>query len=210
MTNGNREVFLAADLGASSGRLVAGGFDGNRIRLEDVHRFENGGVEVADHLYWDFLDLWKQLETGLSQAATQYQDSVISLGVDTWGVDFGLLDSNDQLLANPRHYRDQSQEILETAFGIVPREEIFEQTGLQFMEFNSLYQLLSLKQENSQLFDSAACLLMIPDLSTGSCPVKKYASSPMQQPPRCSIHVQETGLFPCSIVFHSPAESCSQ
>ena len=164
MTNGNREVFLAADLGASSGRLVAGSFDGNRIRLEDVHRFENGGVEVADHLYWDFLDLWKQLETGLSQAATQYQDSVISLGVDTWGVDFGLLDSNDQLLANPRHYRDQSQDILETAFEIVPREEIFQQTGLQFMEFNSLYQLLSLKLETPQLLEAAASFLMIPDL----------------------------------------------
>ena len=163
MTNGNREVFLAADLGASSGRLVAGSFDGSRIELEEVHRFDNGGVEIADHLYWDFLGLWNELQEGLSLASSKYQ-GIASLGVDTWGVDFGLLDSNDQLLANPRHYRDQSQEILETAFGIVPREEIFEQTGLQFMEFNSLYQLLSLKRENSQLLDNAACLLMIPDL----------------------------------------------
>ena len=163
MTNGNREVFLAADLGASSGRLVAGSFDGSRIELEEVHRFDNGGVEIADHLYWDFLGLWNELQEGLSLAASKYQ-GIASLGVDTWGVDFGLLDSNDQLLANPRHYRDQSQEILETAFGIVPREEIFEQTGLQFMEFNSLYQLLSLKRENPQLLESAACLLMIPDL----------------------------------------------
>jgi rhamnulokinase len=164
VTNGNREVFLAADLGASSGRLVAGVFDGRQIQLEEIHRFENGGVEVADHLCWDFQGLWKQLETGLSRAASEYRDSVISLGVDTWGVDFGLLDSNDQLLANPRHYRDQSQEILETAFAMVPREEIFQHTGLQFMEFNSLYQLLALKLENPSLLETAASLLMIPDL----------------------------------------------
>ena len=162
MTNGNREVFLAADLGASSGRLVAGEFDGSRIELEEVHRFDNGGVEVAGHLYWDFPGLWKQLQEGLSRVASRQQQRVVSLGVDTWGVDFGLLDSNDQLLENPRHYRDQSEDILETAFEIVPREEIFQQTGLQFMEFNSLYQLLALKLENESLLDNAASLLMIP------------------------------------------------
>ncbi|MFP6650404.1 MAG: rhamnulokinase, partial [Pirellulaceae bacterium] len=88
MTNGNREVFLAADLGASSGRLVAGSFDGSRIELDEVHRFDNGGMEVDDHLYWDFLGLWNELQEGLSLASSKYQ-GIASLGVDTWGVDFG-------------------------------------------------------------------------------------------------------------------------
>ena len=164
VTDGNREVYLAADLGASSGRLVAGCFDGSRIELEEIHRFDNGGIEDDGHLCWDFLELYKQLETGLSLAASNQPGKVISLGVDTWGVDFGLLDANDQLLSNPRHYRDQSNQILQKAFDIVPREEIFEQTGLQFMEFNSLYQLLALKLETPSLLDTAASFLMIPDL----------------------------------------------
>jgi rhamnulokinase len=158
------ECYLAADLGASSGRLVAGQFDGAELKLEEVHRFANGGIEIGGNLHWNLLELWNQLLQGLGTAAASDASSVVSLGVDTWGVDFGLLDRNDQLIANPRHYRNQSSEILDQAFEIVPRGEIFEQTGLQFMEFNTLYQLLSLQQENSPLLDIADSLLMIPDL----------------------------------------------
>jgi rhamnulokinase len=159
------QVFLAVDLGASSGRVVAGLFDGGRLALEEVYRFENGGVPMAGGTYWPIADQWHHVLRGLRAGAKIYGSHVVSVGVDTWGVDFGLLGANDELLGIPRHYRDRrTAGILEKAFAIVPREEIFAATGLQFMEFNSLYQLLAMKQANSQLLDIARSLLMIPDL----------------------------------------------
>jgi rhamnulokinase len=159
------QVFLAVDLGASSGRVVAGLFDGARLRLEEVHRFENGPVHVGPRMYWDLLAQWTQICNGLRAAAVRYGREIVSLGVDTWGVDFGLLGRGDELLANPRHYRDHHTDgILERAFAIVPRSEIFAQTGLQFMQFNTLYQLLALREANSALLDVAESFLMMPDL----------------------------------------------
>lgn len=162
---GTEKVYLAVDMGASSGRVVAGLFDGQRINLEEVHRFPNGGVLANDHLYWDVLALWGHLEDGLRKAAVTYPGRVASVGVDTWGVDYGLLGPGDELLGNPRHYRDpRTQGQLEKAFQIVSREEIFAETGLQFMELNTLYQLLAMKQENPALLELAESFLMIPDL----------------------------------------------
>jgi rhamnulokinase len=159
------KVFLAVDLGASSGRVVAGLFDGTKLALEEVYRFDNGGVPIAGRLQWDLLNQWQHVLRGLRAAGKLYGGRVASVGVDTWGVDFGLLGRHDVLLGNPYHYRDrQTAGILDKAFGIVPREEIFAATGLQFMEFNSLYQLLALKQADSPLLDAAQALLMIPDL----------------------------------------------
>lgn len=156
--------YLAADLGASSGRLVAGSFDGAKLQLEEVHRFPNGGVRVNDRLHWNILALWSAMQDGLRAAAQKYGDSVVSLGVDTWGVDFGLL-ANDQLLGNPFHYRDaHTNGIIERAFEVVPREEIFRHTGLQFMQINSLFQLIAMKQANSPILAAADRFLMIPDL----------------------------------------------
>jgi len=159
------KVFLAVDLGASSGRVVAGLFDGEVLALEEVYRFDNGGVPAAGRMYWDLLDQWQHVVRGLRAAAKIYGSAVASVGVDTWGVDFGLVGRNDELLGNPYHYRDRrTAGIFEKAFAIVPREEIFQATGLQFMEFNTLYQLLAMKQARSPLLDVAESFLMIPDL----------------------------------------------
>jgi rhamnulokinase len=159
------EVFLAVDMGASSGRHVAGLFDGDRLTLEEVHRFENGPVAVAGRLYWDLLRQWENIQQGLRAAATNYGDRIRSVGVDTWGVDFGLLGRGDELLGNPYHYRDYRTEgMLERAMAIVPREQIFAQSGLQFMRFNTLYQLLAMRLVKSPLLDAAESLLMMPDL----------------------------------------------
>jgi rhamnulokinase len=162
---GTSQVFLAVDLGASSGRVVAGLFDGAKLTLEEVYRFDNGGVLAAGRMQWDLLSQWQHVLRGLRAAAKLYGSRVASVGVDTWGVDFGLLGRGDELLANPYHYRDRrTAGILDKAFAIVPREEIFAATGLQFMEFNSLYQLLAMKLARSPLLDVAQSLLMMPDL----------------------------------------------
>jgi rhamnulokinase len=159
------QIFLAVDLGASSGRVVAGAFDGRRIALEELHRFDNGPVSVGSRMYWDLLSLWSHVQQGMQAAAARYGKQVRSLGVDTWGVDFALLGRGDELLGNPRHYRDPHTDgILEQAFSVVPREEIFAETGLQFMQFNTLYQLWALRRADSALLDAAESLLLIPDL----------------------------------------------
>ena len=161
----NSKVYLGVDLGASSGRVLAGLFDGGRLRLEEVHRFENGGVYVGDTMYWNILALWQNIGDGLRASASHYGDRIASVGVDTWGVDFGLLGSDDRLLASPVCYRDaRTNGIFDKAFGVVPREEIFAETGLQFMEFNTLYQLLALKLQKSPTLSAASSFLMIPDL----------------------------------------------
>lgn len=159
------KVYLAVDLGASSGRVLAGLFDGQRLALEEVHRFDNGPVLAADTMHWDLLDLWRHVQDGLRAAASRYGRRIVSVGVDTWGVDFGLLGRHDQLLGNPVHYRDRrTAGILPRAFARVPREEIFAATGLQFMEFNTLYQLWAMRQADSPLLEAARQFLMIPDL----------------------------------------------
>lgn len=159
------KVYLAVDMGASSGRHVAGAFDGQHISLSEVHRFENGPSVAAGRKYWDLLAQWAHIRDGLRAAATKHGDNIVSVGVDTWGVDFALLGRNDELLGNPYHYRDSHTDgILEHAFEIVPREEIFAQTGLQFLQFNTLFQLLAMRRANSSMLDAAETLLMMPDL----------------------------------------------
>ncbi len=159
------KAFLAVDMGASSGRHLVGLFDGERLKLEEIYRFENGPVEVAGRLHWDLLGLWSQVRQGLRAAGARFGDQVASVGVDTWGVDFGLLGRGDVLLGNPYNYRDsQTNGMLAKAFSIVPREEIFRHTGLQFMQLNSLYQLLAMKLADSPLLEAAETLLMVPDL----------------------------------------------
>ncbi len=158
-------VFLAIDIGASSGRHLAGRFDGRRLTLEEVHRFDNGPVAAAGHLYWDLLRQWTNVVDGLRVAADRFASHVRSVGVDTWGVDFGLLGRGDELLGNPVCYRDQRTEgMLDRALAIVPREEIFAATGLQFMQINTLYQLLAMRVAKSPLLAAAESFLMMPDL----------------------------------------------
>jgi rhamnulokinase len=155
---------LAFDLGAESGRGLVGLFDGQRLQLEVVHRFANSPVRIPDALHWDVLNLYGEMLRTLSLCASQ-QGSIDSLGVDTWGVDFALLGRGGTLLGNPRHYRDAHTEgIMEQAFTRVPRGEIYRQTGLQFMRFNSLFQLLAMQRDRSPLLEVAETLLLIPDL----------------------------------------------
>jgi rhamnulokinase len=155
---------LAFDLGAESGRGVLGRFDGDRLCLEVIHRFPNGPVRTLDALHWDVLRLYSEMLAALRRCAAE-QGGIDSLGVDTWGVDFALLGRSDCLLGNPRHYRDpHTQGIMEAAFTRVPRQEIFRQTGLQFMRFNTLFQLLAMQRDCSPLLEAAETLLLIPDL----------------------------------------------
>src|SRR5437868_774090 len=155
---------LAFDLGAESGRGVLGLFDGRRLRLEVVHRFPNGPVRTLDTLHWDVLRLYGEMLAALRRCAAEF-GGVASVGVDTWGVDFALLGRGDTLLGNPRHYRDPHTEtVMDAAFARVPRWEVFRQTGIQFMRFNTLFQLLALQRDRSPLLDVAQNLLFMPDL----------------------------------------------
>ena len=157
--------FLAFDLGAASGRAVIGGFDGQRLSLAEAHRFANGPVRVRDSLHWDVLRLYSELKQGLLKSSSELGPSLVSLGIDTWGVDFALLDGRGALLGNPYHYRDaRTDGMLEEAFRRVPRPEIFEQTGIQFLQINTLYQLLAMVIRQSPLLEVADTVLMTPDL----------------------------------------------
>ena len=157
--------FLAVDLGAESGRALLGRFDGRNLQLEEIHRFSNGPVRVLDTLHWDVLRLWDDIKRGICLAGQKGGAGLASLGVDTWGVDFALLGRGDVLLANPVHYRDRRTEgMLEEAFRRVPRQEIFEQTGIQFMQLNTLYQLLAMRMARSPILEAATTFLTMPDL----------------------------------------------
>jgi rhamnulokinase len=154
---------VAVDLGAESGRAVVGTFDGERLALEDAHRFPNVPVSLAGTLHWDFLRLFGDVTAGLRRAAAG--GPVASIGVDTWGVDFGLLDARGRLLANPVHYRDRRTEgVLDLAFAVVPRDEIYAATGIQFMPINTLYQLWSMVRAGDPLLHQADRMLMMADL----------------------------------------------
>jgi rhamnulokinase len=156
--------FLAFDLGAESGRGILGRFDGARLSLEVVHRFPNAAVRTLDSLHWDVLRLYGEMLQTLRLCASKY-GRIDGLGVDTWGVDFALLGRDGTLLGNPRHYRDpHTENIMEQAFTRLSRADIFRQTGIQFMRFNTLFQLLALQRDRSPLLDMADTLLFMPDL----------------------------------------------
>jgi rhamnulokinase len=158
--------FLAFDLGAESGRVVMGRFDGDgKLSLEEVHRFPNGPVRVHQSLYWNVLSLFAEIKRGLAKTVAQYGRDLSALGLDTWGVDFALLDGNGDLMGNPHHYRDSRNDgMVERLAELVPREEVFEQTGIQFMQLNSLCQLLAMSLQKSPALETAATFLMVPDL----------------------------------------------
>lgn len=159
------QTYLAFDLGASSGRAVIGRFDGKVVELEEIHRFANGPVTVAGGLYWDALRLYEEMLAGLRKCVQISGPELAGIGIDTWGVDFALLDGVDELLGNPRCYRDpRVQGMLKRAISRVSRAEIFEQTGLQFLEINTLYQLLSMAERNAPRLRMARTFLMMPDL----------------------------------------------
>jgi len=155
-------TFLAVDLGASSGRVVLGTFTGERFELSELHRFPNGPVRLHDRLYWNVLGLWSQIQVALGMAAREGYE-LEGVGVDTWGVDFGLLDAHGELLGLPRHYRDpRTDGVMEQVFERLPKTQLYARTGLQFMQINTLYQLYSLR--GSTQLGAAETLLLMPDL----------------------------------------------
>ncbi len=162
--------FLALDLGAESGRAILGRFDGEHLELSEQHRFSNGAIAVPGpsgraSLHWDILHLWSEVKQGIARAAGLVRNELAGIGLDTWAIDFGLLDRQGSLLGNPYNYRDSRTDgMLAEAFRRMPREQIFELTGIQFMQINTLYQLLAMATSQSPALEAAKTFLTIPDL----------------------------------------------
>lgn len=158
----------AVDLGASSGRVLLGRFDGQHLSAEVIHRFPNEPVQALGTLHWDILRLWHEIKIGLriaSQKAREEGGFLHSIGIDTWGVDFGLLDQSGNLLGNPVHYRDRRTEgMIDEVSRQIPREELYARTGIQFQPFNTLYQLMGMKAKGDLQLQRAETLLFMPDL----------------------------------------------
>ncbi len=156
-----RTTFLAVDLGAESGRVLLGRFDGERVELEDIHRFPNVPVRLPTGLHWDVLRIISEVKEGLAKALRE--ERIESVGVDSWGVDFALLDGDGALISNPHHYRDTRTEgAVEEMFARLPKAGIYRVTGIQFLHINTLYQLLAM--QGSPLLEVAETLFLIPDL----------------------------------------------
>lgn len=156
---------LAFDFGASSGRAILGIYDGQELNIEEIHRFSNDPVEVNGSLYWDVLRLFYEIKQGIQKCALKGHRDISSIAVDTWGVDFGLLDGNGDLLGNPYHYRDKrTHGMMEKVFKLIPKEEIYNKTGIEFMWFNTILQIFSMKNQDSPLLREAKTLLLMPDL----------------------------------------------
>ncbi len=156
---------LAFDFGASSGRAILGIFDGEKLTLQEIHRFPNEPVEIRGSLHWDILRLFHEIKQGIHKCALEGHKDIESIAVDTWGVDFGLLDGQGNLLGNPYHYRDANTDgIMEEVYKIIPRDELYLKTGIQHMKFNTVYQLYSMKHHGLALLKQAKTMLLTPDL----------------------------------------------
>lgn len=156
---------LAYDLGAESGRAALGHLRDGVLTLEEIHRFPNGPVRIGGSLHWDVLRLWSEVQNGLKLAAEACGENLYGMGLDTWGVDFGLLAADDTLIGNPYHYRDsRTNGMMEWAFERLPREEIYQTTGIQFMQLNSLFQLLAMVRWSAPALEIADRFLTMSDL----------------------------------------------
>lgn len=157
--------YVAVDLGASSGRTIVGTLDNGTLTLKEINRFWNGPTEINGRLFWDFVHLFRNIKEGIALAKREFGDGLVSMGIDTWGVDSGLLDADGMLLGNPVNYRDsRTAGMFEEVFKRVPKEEVFAQTGIQFMELNSLYQYMAMALEGSAQYQTARKMLFSPDL----------------------------------------------
>ena len=157
---------LGFDFGASNGRGMLGEYDGERLALTEIHRFGNDPVKINGHLRWDFPRLFHELKAGLRIAAGKgNRGGLDSVGVNTWGVDFGLIDEYGEIMHNPFHYRDVlTDNVMESLRAVVPDEELYARTGIQFMKFNTIYQLYALRKYYPSVLDRAEKLLFLPDL----------------------------------------------
>lgn len=154
---------LSFDFGASSGRAMLAEYSDGKINMQEIHRFSNDTVIVNGTMYWDILRLFFEIKTGITKAVNS--GGFDAIGIDTWGVDYGLIDKRGKLIGNPVHYRDTRTEgMLEETFKTVSQDEIYSRTGIQCMRINTLYQLMYLKNHEPEQLDSAEKMLMIPDL----------------------------------------------
>ena len=157
--------YLAIDLGASSGRGIVGTFDGKKITLAENHRFPNEPVMAAGQYTWDILRIYHEITNAIRKCALGDDKDIVSIGIDTWGVDFGLIDKNGHLLGNPVHYRDARNDAMpEYAATLVDPDWVYEKTGIQVVDFNTLYQLLAVKKDSPELLAAAEDMLFVPDL----------------------------------------------
>jgi len=157
--------YLAFDLGAESGRTILGHLKNNCLTLEEVTRFPNRMIQLRGHLHWNVFSLYEEMKKGMKKCTQMGGGLLRTLGIATWGVDFGLLASDGSLLSMPFTYRDERNcGAMEEFFQIVPKKRIYSLTGNQFLQFNSLFQLFALKRDGYPLLESAADLLFMPDL----------------------------------------------
>jgi rhamnulokinase len=171
-----KQNYLAIDLGAESGRMVIGTVSSSGVKLTEVHRFPNRQIYFQEHLHWNILDLWEEIKQGLIKAYKQSENDLISVGVDTWGVDFGLVSRDGQILGYPYAYRDaRTKGMMESAFRLIPKQKIYEQTGIQFLPFNSIYQLLYMVQSRDELLKICDRLLFMPDIFNFLLTGEKYS-----------------------------------
>ncbi|WP_319477743.1 rhamnulokinase family protein [Marispirochaeta aestuarii] len=156
--------YVAVDLGAESGRVIVGQLD-NGLNFEVISRFPSRTTRIQGTLYWDILYIFEQIKQGLAKAVSSYGREIVSIGVDTWGVDYGLIDSRGRLMASPVHYRDDRTDgMMDEVFSRISREQIYSETGIQFMQINTLFQLAAEAEQNREGLARAERVLMIPDL----------------------------------------------
>ncbi|MDP4238319.1 MAG: rhamnulokinase family protein [Bacteroidota bacterium] len=176
--------FLAFDLGATSGRSILGTLVDGRLQMKELTRFPNQMLQIGNHFHWNIYSLFEHLKAGLVAAKRESVD-LVSIGIDTWGVDFALIARDGSILGAPYAYRDpHTVGVAEKYFESVPREKVYDLTGIQVMDFNSLYQLFALKQAGSSLLEAATEMLFMPDalayLLTGNKVVEYTIASTSQ------------------------------
>lgn len=181
----SEKVFIAVDLGAGSGRVIAAKTDFQKLEFEEVHRFDNPGTDLPGGSYWNIVGLYREILEGIRRVVVKYGDSVVSIGIDTWGCDFGLLDKNGELLGMPHQYRDPRFEgMADLMHGIMPEAEIYAKTGIKTNFYNSALHLLAEAQKKSPALENAANLLFVPDLLaywlTGRQAVERTVASTSQ------------------------------
>lgn len=160
-----KREYIAVDLGAESGRVMLGRVSTGRLSLQEVHRFTNGPIETAEGLRWDFDKLFSEAKTGIAEAIKQSEGQISGIAVDSWGVDFGLLGEDGRLVENPYHYRDSRTDgMLDKAFELMDKREIYANSGIQFMQINTVYQLLSMRLANSKVPAKTRALVLMADL----------------------------------------------
>lgn len=157
------EYHLAIDIGASSGRHILGFIEGGKLKLEEIYRFSNGIKKVNNEYCWDLKNLFLEIKNGIKKCK-EISKIPKSIGIDTWAVDFVLLDENEDILGNTVAYRDDRTEgIMEEVFKIIPKDMLYLYTGIQFQRFNTIYQLMAIKKKNPENLKKAKTFLMIPD-----------------------------------------------